>query len=62
MRKRELEVKALRELKKWVRRWRATYATAPKPGDGFADEVALFRIGERLIERENSGRRVARRR
>lgn len=61
MRKRELEQKAIRELKKWVRRWRAKYTTAPKSGNGFEDEAALFRIGERLIERDNVGR-IARRR
>jgi hypothetical protein len=62
MRKRELEQKAIRELKKWVRTWRANHVTAPTAANGFAEEVALFRIAERLIERDNVGRFAARRR
>jgi hypothetical protein len=60
MQKRELEKKAVRELKRWVRRWRAKYCTAPDANSGFGDEIALFRAGERLIEHDNRGRKRAR--
>jgi hypothetical protein len=62
MRKRDLEKIAIRELKKWVRVWRAKYVTAPRAANGFAEEAALFRVAERLIERDNVGRVAARRR
>lgn len=57
MRKRDLERRAIRELKRWVRNWRRNYITAPDASSGFGDEIPLFRAGERLLVHDKRGRR-----